>query len=282
MEEKTLLACIKPDWEKGTIQKRVAISFATETFIPFKKFDPEKMTHFQEVMTGDFLFIATYNLKTSKVTSELVRLLASGRTVTYRDVNIDPVGMGEVFKKIRDVRNIMFSDFGSYIELGNLEMNNFDVKDPLLFREVLLHHLEKADPEMYQYLVDELSFSFMKDLPLDWGKALRLPKWLNNRSRLVTDHEGKTVKHTSEHWLLIHASGKATFPELEPTKGAQISAESGRTIKMFNATPQAMPDDVTFAVKIVLGANPVDDTMRGVSWILYRAETPVTVEVVKN
>lgn len=279
MEGKSLLACIKPDWDNGIIQKRVAISFATECFIPFKKFDPEKMTHFQEVMSGDFLFIATYNLKTSKVSTQLIRLLPSGKSVTYRDLNIDPVGMGLVFEKIKDVRNIMFSDFGSYIELGNLEMNNFDVKDPLLYREVLLHHLEKADPEMFQYVLDELSFSFTKDLPLEWDKALRLPKWLNNRSRLVTDPEGRTVKHTSEHWLLIHASGEVTFPDLEPTKGAQISAESGRTVKMFNATPQAMPDDVTFAVKIVLGANPVDDKMRGVSWILYRADSPVTVEV---
>lgn len=264
MYNKNVLACIKPEWDKGVVRKRIAISGDHNSIIPISTYNPETMTHYQVVRSGDCIFAVTLDLKTGKVRSELV-LVHAGRTMicpTFKNLDTKAI-----LERMTDINNILFSDFGSFVDLEYSEMTDIENIKPY---EEFLTPMKEADEEMYDYVIQQLNHSKAIDVLMDWDLALQLPSWLNNRSRLTTDKDDRTIKHTSEHWLLRRKDGSWYIPDLEPTKGAHISAETQRTLKVYDHTPLAMPDDVDRAIKFILGAYVIDGNTCGVSWALYK------------
>lgn len=257
-------ACVKPEWDKGIIRKRIGISSDHKKVLPITTYDVEKMTHYQRINFGDCIFTVTFDLVKNKIRTELATIY-SGRVMRCPSFKCSE--MEKRLAVMKDVSNIMFSDFGSYVELEYSEMS--DIKDIKPYEE-FLEPMKLADEEMYVFVIQEMKYSKFIDVLMDWEYAIHLPQWLNNRSRLTTDKANMTVKHTSEHWLLGRKDGSWYIPDLEPTKGAHINAETQRTIKIFDSTPLAMPDDVDRAIKFILGVHVVDGHTRGVSWTLYK------------
>jgi hypothetical protein len=60
------------------------------------------------------------------------------------------------------------------------------------------------------------------------------------------------------------------MPELAPTKGARIDANSQRTLEIFTAAPKPMPEDVVQAMKITIGVNEIEGDLCGISINLYK------------
>lgn len=264
MNDRNILACIKPEWDKGVVRKRIAIAGDHSHILPISTYNPETMTHYQVVRSGDCIFTVTFDLKTNNVRSELVTIYTN-RTMTCPTCK-NPATKA-LLERMKDAGNILFSDFGSFVDLEYSEMS--DIEDIKPYEEFLTP-MKEADEEMYLYVLQELAYSKAIDVLMDWDLALQLPLWLNNRSRLTTDKNSNTVKHTSEHWLLRRKDGSWYIPDLEPTKGAHISAETQRTLKVYDHTPLAMPDEIDLAIKFILGAYVIDGHTRGVTWALYK------------
>lgn len=254
---------VNPDWKKGYVDKFLVCDLPTDTVLPIKSLDTELLAHTQEAPIGSHLIRIRQNLKDNTL-SEQIFIVGHPKPILVRST-VEPGEVVEAYlKDMRDKQLKLFSIFR-----GN-KMTQLEFDCPVGNVNRFLAPLKAADKEMYDFIYGELKYSKKSDCDTSWGKAGKLPKWLNVRERLVTDNDSNTVLHTSEHWLLIHAGGRVELPELAPTKGARINHETQRTIAVYNAAPTPVADDVIKAVRITIGVNYVDDKLRGIALKLYR------------
>ena len=261
------IMCVNPNWKDGVIVKRVALTVNGD-IIPFT-YNLEKLSHMQFIRNGEYLFSARQNLHTNKVTTDITSI-HSGRSIACTSLP-GRAYLQNLFDYISNPTKMLFSDFNDYVDLSYLGGPNVKVKDYKVYTGGLLFRLGLAgDVDMMEYIIMQLPHSRKEDLPMNWRNATPLPKVLNVRERLTTAVDGTTVTHQSEHWLLSHKDGRNTFPDLEPTKGAHISAVTSRTLKIYDSAPTPIPDDVVYAVKFIVGARIEEGEALGVSWTLYR------------
>lgn len=255
---------VNPKWDKGYIEKYLVVPMRCERIVPIHHYDPNILSHVQYAGVGDYIFRIRHFLETN--TFEETQVLVTSEQCLIKPTNLTITS--EIARYLEALRDSTFKLF-SIIKGANMSVYElFDCS--IDKRTSFLQPLRLVDPEMFDYVIANLEYSRNIDCEIDWKTAASLPRWLNNRERLVVDVEDKSVLHTSEHWLLFHKDGTVTFPELTPTKGAKIAHESRRTLEVYKAAPVAMPDTVHRAIKITIGANPVGTDMRGVSWNLYQ------------
>lgn len=262
---KKQVVLVDPNWVTGIVTKRLVINVHGDKIKPISYFSAEKMTHVQMLESEDILYTYKFNMLTGKAVESLERYLIHSKSYNMNNSSIRKA-ITQYTDHLKDPKHLLFSNYPNFLDLEHIHMQ--DIKNLNSYVK-LIAKLEEVDPEMFHFIVDQLQYSKRNDLPLIWKAAGRLPLWLNNRSRLVTNQKNETVGHTSEHWLLFHKDGSVTFPELEPTKGAHISAETGRIIEVYNNPPLPMPDTAKRAIKIVLGDHAFEGRMVGVSWTLY-------------
>lgn len=248
---------VRPDWEKGYIDKNLVCPMDLKTVKPVT-FDPELLSHVQYLEDSDYLFTVRYYLngkKTDENTYFVANNLKPLKVCTV--LTISPL----VEDYLTSIRNPDYNLFSILKGVNMSEAKTFDCRIKTVAR--FLEPLAAIDPDMYEFIKSELSASYGADCPITWGRAAKLPTWLNVRERLLTKEDGSTVKHTSEHWLLFHEDGSVTFPNIPPTKGAHIDVSTKRTIAVYNNPPFALPEDVIKAVKITLGVNTYEHPERG-------------------
>lgn len=254
---------VRPNWEKGFIDKFLVCSLNMNEVSKIYPFDPEHLSHFQYAYTGDHLIRIRHHLDSSKL-SEDIFLVNDPKPVCVNSKIKIGAEVEKYLSQMRESDTKLFSIFRG-TEMTQVE---FDVPHKLV--KSFLAPLRMVDEEMYDFIICELKYSKAADCPVTWGYSSKKPKWLNVRERLSVRKDGTTVNHISEHWVLFFNDGRVTMPDLEPTKGAQIDAASQRTVKVFNTPPQPMPDDVVKAIKITIGVNEVDELLRGIALKLYR------------
>lgn len=264
---------VNPDWKRGFVDKflvcrpgsgLLAGKIYVDEVVPITNFSIDDLTHTQIAYTGDYLIRIRHSLNDDTL-SENVFLINEPKLVHVSSKFTLGPKVREYIDVLKNKEIKLFSMLGGLEEMKPV----FDCSMRLVKR--FLAPMSQVDNEMYEFILDELKYSKDIDCPVTWGMAAKKPQWLTVRERLVTDSDGNTANHTSEHWLLIHKNGDVTMPELEPTKGAHIDLESQRTLKIYNAAPQPMPDTVYRAVKITIGVNEVDGLLRGVALKLYKS-----------
>lgn len=257
----TQVMMCKPNWEKGYIDKHLITDLQLEEICPILPMDAELMSHIQLATTGCHLIRVRHYLDSNKVDLS-VHLITSPKPLTIKK----KLPMSEKVKSFVEAmlvpENKLFSMFRG-IDMSHQE--NFDA-DVDLVKGVILP-LALVDKEMYDFIIEELAFSKASDLPT--VTSSKKPKWLNARERLITDEEGYSIQHVSEHWLLFYPDGKVEFPTLKPTKGAHIKHKTQRLVETYTNPPEPMPDAVVKAVKITIGVTPVNEQMRGIAWKIY-------------
>lgn len=259
------VANVGEDENDGSLYKRIVINKHGQ-YAPWEKYRPDWASHIQKVSVGDRIYEVRLDARSGLLKQQVILVNKNGKGVNQGMLRADDINSGLIIGGMTNKLNLMYSNFNEYI--NHLEIRTM-IEDTKPYEE-FLNPLKEVDEEMYSYIIEQLHYSSPTHTPLEWQQSIRLPHWMNTRSRLVTDADGKTVKHTSEHWLLFHRDGTVTFPELEPGRGAHISAETQKTLKMYNAVPLAMPDTVVKAIKILIGANIINDETKGVAWTLYR------------
>ena len=255
---------VNPNWGKGYIDRLLVVPAHCKYIVPVNKYDPILLSHIQYANVGDYIFRVRHFIKTGTRKENQYLVLSDNDLVTPKNLTITDEIAGHL-EELRNPPQLMFSIFKG-IDMSIHEMFDCDIAS----RKKFLTPLKLVDEEMFDFIVDNLQFSRDLDCDINWAGAAKLPRWLNQRERLVIDADGKSLIHTSEHWLLFHENGIVTFPELESTKGAKVDGTTQRTLEVFTAAPHPMPSDVHMAIKITIGANPVGDTMKGISWNLYK------------
>lgn len=255
---------VRPCWEKGYIDKHLVASLNLEEVAEIYSFDPEPLSHYQFIKAGDHLIRIRHCLRTNTL-SETIYLYSEPNPIVVNKRAVVGPKVKEYLEIMRKPEYMLFS-----ILRGLNEMTSPKFDCPIRMVRRLIQEVSVLDNEMYEFIMQELKFSYEKDCPTSFSNAAKKPKWLNVRERLTTNTDGTTANHTSEHWLLIHKSGVVEMPELQPTKGAHIDAATGRTLEVYNAPPRQMPDDIYRAIKITIGVNEVEGKLRGVALKLYR------------
>lgn len=254
---------VRPNWEKGYIDKFLVCDLSLENVIDIFPFDTEHLSHTQYAATGNHLIRIRHCLVNNTL-SEDVYLINEPRPHKVRKANIGE-GVEKYLKLLRNKEHKLFSILGGLNEMSKIE---FDC--PRNVVRSFLAPVKTADEEMYDFICGELPYSRREDCIISWGTASKKPKWLNVRERLSVNADGTTANHISEHWVLIYADGSAEMPDLDPTKGARIDAATQRTLETFSAPPKPMPVDVVQAIKITIGVNEVNGKLRGISLKLYK------------
>lgn len=257
------IVMVRPDWDKGIVEKFLVCTLSLDSVVKIHPFDPEHLSHIQYAEPGNHLIRIRHHLATNTL-SEDIFLISYPKPITVNSKAKIGKEVQEHLQALRSKEHKLFSIF------RGVDMTPDEFDCPVRTVRRLLAPLKKADAEMYAFICQELEFSKASDCVTTWSTAGKKPKWLNTRERLVTDAAGDSVIHTSEHWLLIHADGEATMPDLEPTRGAHVDHETQRTLKTYNAPPMPIPDTVVKAVKITIGVNDVDGVLRGVALKMYR------------
>lgn len=254
---------VRPNWEKGYIDKFLVCDLGFKEVAPILPLNPEHLSHIQYVTTGNHLIRIRHHLD-SNTLSEDVYLVNHPNPIKVRKPRI-----GERVEKyltiLRNKEHKLFSILGGLDEMTKVQ---FDCPQNLVKR--FLTPVKTVDEEMYDFICDQLKYSKSEDCPTTWGTATKKPKWLNVRERLSVNADGTSANHISEHWVLLYANGKAAMPDLAPTKGARIDAATQRTLETYSAPPQPMPDDVVRAIKITIGVNEIESNLRGISLKLYQ------------
>lgn len=254
---------VRPDWEKGFIDKFLVCDLSLKKVEQIFPFDVDNLSHSQYAVPGNHLIRIRHCL-TSNTLSEDVFLINQPHPHKITKAKIGEE-VEKYLKLLRNKEHKLFSILGGLNEMTKIE---FDCPQNLVKR--FLAPVKTVDEEMYNFICGELKYSRSEDCPTTWGAANKKPKWLNVRERLSVNADGTTANHISEHWVLIYAHGRVEMPDLDPTKGARIDASTQRTLETFSAPPKPMPDDVVQAIKITIGVNEVDSLLRGVSLKLYK------------
>ena len=255
---------VNPKWDRGIIDKMLVVPLHCNYITPIHHYDVNLLSHVQYAAQGDYVFRARHYLDSDTVELEQYLVCTDTRLIKSKELTITD-NISIYLDELQKRDTVLFSIFKG-IDMSIHEMFDCDIES----RKNFLTPLRFVDDEMYQFIISELQFSRELDCDTEWNGAVKLPRWLNSRERLVINNAGETVLHTSEHWMLFHEDGSVTFPDLDPTKGAKISQESQRTLEVYTAAPVPLPETTVKAIKITIGANPVGETMRGVSWNLYK------------
>ena len=254
---------VRPNWDKGYIDKFLVCDLGLKRVMDIYPVDSEHLSHIQYAAIGNHLIRIRHCLKTNTL-SEDVYLVSSPTPIIVKKAKYGEAVQKQV-EVLRNKEHKLFSILGGLNEMTKVE---FDCPQKLVKR--FLTPVKTVDEEMYDFICSQLKYSRREDCPTTWGASAKLPKYLNVRERLSVNADGTTANHVSEHWLLIYADGRTEMPELAPTKGARIDANSQRTLEIFTAAPKPMPEDVVQAMKITIGVNEIEGDLCGISINLYK------------
>ena len=258
------------DWSNGYLDKFLVITRDYD-IRPIAPPDVDKLAPTQQGFVGDIL-IRVRHMLNSDIILEDHYLLDSPTTWasrTKRARNSLPVIVKACIAEMRDPANKMIP---ALPKVATMEQIKYDCNVTRKARFIKV--LERADAEMYKFIVEQLKYSRNDETPGDWrsSKVRPLPTFLNIRDRLVVDSNdnNNTVSHTSQHWLLMMEDGTLVWDiSASPTSGAVIDSATGKTIKVYNDAAKPLPSGVKRAIKFTIGLHYDNGEMLGVGWSLY-------------
>ena len=260
---------ISRDWDKGYVDKFLVITGSNEIkkIMPFslKRATPTQYGH-----VGDTLIRVRHFLTHDEIHEDHFMLDANATMVSRnkRTRAKLPTLVKACIALMRDPAYKVVPVLPMVCDMNP----KFDCSIPRKSR--FIKALDRVDPEMYAFIVEQLKYSRNEDTPSDWrsGKVQPLPQFMNVRERLVVDNEkdDNTLSHSSQHWLLWMEDGTIQWDkDLVATSGAKVDASTGKTLKVFSDAPKPLPTNVRRALKIPLGLHNVDNALVGVGWSMY-------------
>ena len=128
--------------------------------------------------------------------------------------------------------------------------------------------LKGVDDEFHQFFLDELEYTPDEVLNKPYTDNARdLLTTLSRCSKHHVDDDNRTIKHFSEHWIVVYKSGKVLFPEntFEFTSGF-VADKNGKLIESYDNTPMQVTRSMTTAYRITVGDYRHNDgTLHGIS-----------------
>lgn len=254
----------RPMWDKGFIDKNVVVRIGSKELTDVI-YDVQSLSHVQNVSSGEVVITVRHYLDGSPSKEHAHQYMPRGGKLVAFKQAYTPTNSNAIIADHRCRENAMFSIYGEGRMLFSDDFN-CNVKESSKF----ISKLKAIDEELYDFIVANFAYSYAKNVPRGWKIGSKpLPEFIHVRERLTTADDGCTINHTSDHWLLIDAKGNATLVDGDPTYGARIQASSGRTLEVYNNAPKPMPSNVVKAIRITIGALPINGVMKGISWTLY-------------
>lgn len=100
------------------------------------------------------------------------------------------------------------------------------------------------------------------------GQVYTLPKTMDAPFECIDNKEVGRVSQTI--WILIYSNGRVVTHVPTPTSGRLLL---GGDIMSIDNPADPMPADVFKAIKVVLGTELIDNSLRGCRWAHYMKET---------
>lgn len=103
---------------------------------------------------------------------------------------------------------------------------------------------------------------------IDEGQIYTLPKTMDAPFECIDNKEVGRVSQTI--WVLFHQDGRVVTHVPTPTSGRMLL---GGVIMSIENPADPMPEDVHRAIKVILGTELIDNSLRGCRWSHYVKET---------
>lgn len=270
------VAMINPNWDKGYIDKHMVVDY-DGCIRPMGDFCLVNLTAYQELRVGDRLIRIRHMLKTHDVLEDHFLIDAEKTMVSCSKVSRKKLS-DNVKLCITYMRDPAFKMFPTHLPGEIMELKKYDCNVSRKARFISV--LDTVDPEMYNFILEQLKYSYNSDTPADWrsSRCRPLPKVLNSRERLTVDSSknNETIAHTSQHWLLIMHDGSVQWDnDPTPTSGGVVDVITGKTLTTHTAPARPIPSGVKRAVKITIGLHHDKDKLVGVGWSIYE-DKPAT------
>lgn len=258
------------NWSKGYIDKQLVVDYDGGVSA-ISSLDYDNLSATQSIAVGSKIIRVRHMTDSDEILED--HFLVDSDTTMKSCSKVSRKTLTDNVKNcISHMRNPKFKMFATYLPGECMQRNKYDCNIHRKAR--FIRPLQDIDPEMYEFIVNELKRSYNSDTPSDWRstRCKPLPEVLNSKERLVIDsaNSDDTVAHTSQHWLLYMQDGSIQWDsEPYPTSGGIVDVVTGKTVKIHTNSPRPIPTGVRRAVKITIGIHHEGEALVGVAWSIF-------------